>query len=62
MGSLNYKISPAWNVYLSAGRGFETPPPLSYRPDGQPSLNIGLQPSTSDTVELGSKLRLGNGW
>ncbi|WP_116300275.1 TonB-dependent receptor domain-containing protein, partial [Escherichia coli] len=34
---------------------------LSYRPDGQAGLNIGLQPSTSDTVELGSKLRLGNG-
>ena len=63
MGSLNYKISPAWNVYLSAGRGFETPTinELSYRPDGQTGLNIGLQPSTSDTVELGSKLRLGNG-
>ncbi|MBH2845412.1 TonB-dependent receptor [Serratia marcescens] len=63
MGSLNYKISPAWNVYLSAGRGFETPTinELSYRPDGQSGLNIGLQPSTSDTVELGSKLRLGNG-
>ncbi len=63
MGSLNYKINPAWNVYLSAGRGFETPTinELSYRPDGQSGLNIGLQPSTSDTVELGSKLRLGNG-
>ncbi len=63
MGSLNYAVDPAWNVYLSAGRGFETPTinELSYRPDNQPGLNIGLQPSTSDTVELGSKWRVGNG-
>lgn len=65
MGSLNYAVTDAWNVYLSAGRGFETPTinELSYRSvDGsQTGLNLGLKPSTSDTVELGSKTRIGYG-
>nr|WP_223881568.1 TonB-dependent receptor PqqU [Affinibrenneria salicis] len=63
MGSLSYALNAGWNVYLSAGRGFETPTinELSYRPDGQAGLNMGLKPSTSDTVELGSKMRVGNG-
>lgn len=63
MGSLNYALTPQWNLYASAGRGFETPTinELSYRPDGQPGLNTALKPSTSDTFELGSKTRIGNG-
>lgn len=65
MGSLNYAVTDAWNLYASAGRGFETPTinELSYRSvDGtQTGLNLGLQPSTSDTVELGSKTRIGYG-
>lgn len=63
MGSLNYALTPAWNLYVSAGRGFETPTinQLSYRPDGASGLNINLQPSTSNTVEMGSKTRIGDG-
>ncbi|MCU6587175.1 TonB-dependent receptor PqqU [Klebsiella pneumoniae] len=62
-GSLKYALTDAWNVYLSAGRGFETPTinELSYRSDNQGGLNFGLKPSTNDTVEIGSKTRIGNG-
>ncbi|MFM2857553.1 TonB-dependent receptor PqqU [Klebsiella pneumoniae subsp. ozaenae] len=62
-GSLKYALTDAWNVYLSAGRGFETPTinELSYRSDNQSGLNFGLKPSTHDTVEIGSKTRIGNG-
>jgi len=63
MASLSYALTPAWNVYVSAGRGFETPSinQLSYRPDGTAGLNINLKPSTSNTVEIGSKTRIGYG-
>ncbi|HCI6406892.1 TPA: TonB-dependent receptor [Klebsiella quasipneumoniae subsp. similipneumoniae] len=62
-GSLKYALTDAWNVYLSAGRGFETPTinELSYRSDNQSGLNFGLKPSTNDTEEIGSKTRIGNG-
>lgn len=45
--ALKYAMTPQWNVYLSAGRGFETPTinELSYRPDGQSGLNFALQPA-----------------
>lgn len=63
MASLNYAVTPSLNTYISAGRGFETPTinELSYRTDGKSGLNLGLEPSTSNTVELGSKWRVGNG-
>lgn len=65
MGSLNYAVTDAWNLYFSAGRGFETPTinELSYRSvdGGDTGLNLGLKPSTSDTFELGSKTRIGYG-
>jgi iron complex outermembrane receptor protein len=62
-GSLKYAVTDAWNVYLSAGRGFETPTinELSYRSGNQSGLNFALQPSTNETVEIGSKTRVGNG-
>ncbi|HFZ8993416.1 TPA: TonB-dependent receptor PqqU [Citrobacter freundii] len=62
-GSLKYALTEAWNIYLAAGRGFETPTinELSYRPDGQSGLNFDLKPSTNDTVEIGSKTRIGDG-
>lgn len=61
--SLKYAIDSSWNAYLSAGRGFETPTinELSYRSDNQTGLNTNLKPATSDTLELGSKKRIGNG-
>ncbi|ENP6697556.1 TonB-dependent receptor, partial [Salmonella enterica] len=34
---------------------------LSYRADGQSGFNFDLKPSTNDTVEVGSKTRIGNG-
>ncbi|WP_437616083.1 TonB-dependent receptor PqqU [Erwinia sp. V71] len=65
MGSLNYAATDAWNLYVSAGRGFETPTinELSYRSltATDTGLNLGLKPATSDTFELGSKTRIGNG-
>lgn len=63
VGSLRYALTDGWNVYLAAGRGYETPTinELSYRPDGQSGLNFSLKPSTSGTVEIGSKVRIGNG-
>ncbi|SPW22067.1 TonB-dependent receptor Fiu [Cronobacter sakazakii] len=62
-GSLKYALTDAWNVYASYGRGFETPTinELSYRSNGQSGLNFALKPSTSDTVEIGSKTRINNG-
>jgi iron complex outermembrane recepter protein len=61
--ALKYAIDDSWNAYVSAGRGFETPTinELSYRSDGQSGLNLGLKPATSDTVELGTKKRIGYG-
>lgn len=65
MGSVNYAVSDSWNLYASAGRGFETPTinELSYRSINgtQTGLNLGLKPATSDTFELGSKKRIGYG-
>lgn len=62
-GSLKYALTDARNLYLAAGRGFETPTinELSYRADGQSGFNFDLKPSTNDTVEVGSKTRIGNG-
>ncbi|MGD8204702.1 TonB-dependent receptor PqqU [Pantoea sp. FN0305] len=61
--ALKYALTDAWNIYTSAGRGFESPTitELSYRNDDQGGLNNLLQPSTSDTLEIGSKTRIGNG-
>ncbi len=61
--SLKYAIDDSWNTYLSAGKGFETPTitELSYRPDGQKGLNLGLKPSTNKTIEWGTKKRIGFG-
>jgi iron complex outermembrane receptor protein len=55
-----YSATDRVHLYLSAGRGFETPTlnELAYRPDGKPGLNFALQPATSDNYELGTKLRL----
>lgn len=62
-GALKYSVTDGWNLYTAAGRGFETPTinELSYRSDNQNGLNFGLKPATSETLEIGSKTRVGNG-
>lgn len=61
--ALRYAVSPDTNVYVSYGRGFETPTSneLSYRPDGLNGLNFALKPSVSDNLEAGVKTRVGEG-
>lgn len=46
-------------VFASLGRGFETPTvtELSYRPDGEAGLNLGLQPAITRSVEAGARWR-----
>nr|WP_240494282.1 TonB-dependent receptor [Pantoea sp. 1.19] len=63
VAALKYALTPDWNAYVSAGRGFETPTinELSYRSDDRTGLNSGLQPASSDTLEVGSKARLAGG-
>src|SRR5690606_38535984 len=47
------------DLYLNAGRGFETPSAseLAYRPDGLSGLNDALRPSRSDSIEAGPRMR-----
>ncbi|MBO9352687.1 TonB-dependent receptor [Bordetella petrii] len=63
VASLRYAITPSSTVYASYGRGFETPTTneVSYRPDGEAGLNLGLQPAISDNYELGFKSEVGDG-
>ena len=63
VAALRHAITPDTSVYVSYGRGFETPTTneLSYRPDLQPGLNLGLAPSVSDNLEAGVKTRVGQG-
>jgi iron complex outermembrane receptor protein len=57
--ALQWLPTPAWNLYVSAGRGFESPTlnELAYRPDGASGFNTTLQPQTSLQLELGAKWR-----
>ncbi|MGO3128433.1 MAG: TonB-dependent receptor family protein [Luteimonas sp.] len=50
-------------VYLSAGRGFETPTfnELGYRADGGAGFAFDLAPAISDNLELGTKWRAQSG-
>lgn len=54
-----FEINKGFNVYASAGRGFETPTfnELSYRAGGLSGLNFALKPAVSDSVEIGAKFR-----
>lgn len=64
VGAVRYAATPNLNLYATAGRGFETPTlnEISYRPDAQAGLNFGLQPSVNDSVEVGAKARMGDGF
>ena len=59
VAALQWKAAPQLNVYVSAGRGFESPTlgELAYRPDGQAGLNTALQAQTSRQLEVGAKWR-----
>lgn len=61
--SVMYLASDALHLYLSAGRGFETPTlnELAYRSDGSAGVNTALKPARSDNLELGAKWRIGEG-
>jgi len=56
---LMYAINPDVNVYVSAGKGFETPTQaeLAYSSDGS-GFNGALSPSTSTQYEAGIKARI----
>ncbi|MBS7778745.1 TonB-dependent receptor [Acidovorax sp. CCYZU-2555] len=58
--SLSHQLTPEKTVYVSAGRGFETPTfaELSYRTGSIGGLNLDLQPSASTQYEVGFRERL----
>lgn len=58
--SLLYNLSATTNLYVSYGRGFQTPTfaELAYRPDGTSGLNFDLGPSSSNNYEVGLKAQL----
>ena len=67
VAALQWRPSTQFNVYLSAGRGFEVPTlnELAYRPDGGAGFNLELKAQTSRQLELGAKWRGQNaqaGW
>ena len=59
VAALQWRASTELNVYLSAGRGFESPTfgELAYRPDGGPGFNSDLKAQTSRQFEIGAKWR-----
>ena len=63
VAGLVYAAGENLNVYLSAGRGFETPTfnELGYRADGGAGLAFGLRPAVSRNLELGGKWRNARG-
>lgn len=59
VAALQWRGLPGWNLYVSAGEGFEAPTlgDLAYRPDNSGGFNTGLRPQTSKQVEVGAKWR-----
>jgi len=60
---LMFAATPDVHLYVTAGRGFETPTlnELAYRPNGLTGLNLALGAATSDSYEAGVKTRTGWG-
>ncbi|MES2423390.1 MAG: TonB-dependent receptor [Pseudomonadota bacterium] len=63
VAGLTFHATDSTNLYVTAGRGFETPTfnELAYRPTGGGGLNLGLAAATSQQLELGIKSRMA-GW
>jgi len=59
VAALQWRPEKQVNLYVSAGRGFESPTltELAYRPDQSSGLNTALRPQKSKQVELGAKWR-----
>jgi len=59
VGGLMFNATDELHLYLSTGKGFETPTfnELSYRADGQPGLALTLRPAISRNYEVGAKLK-----
>lgn len=59
VAALQWRPVPSFNVYASAGRGFEAPTlnELAYRPDGNAGFNAELLAQTSLQLEVGAKWR-----
>ncbi len=59
VAALQWRPDASLNVYVSAGRGFESPTltELAYRPDGSAGFNTALRPQRSRQVEVGVKWR-----
>lgn len=57
MAALSYQPQEDIKLYVTVGRGFETPAfsELSYRSDSLPGLNLDLQPSENVSAEIGAK-------
>jgi len=62
VAGLMFAATPNLHLYLTAGRGFETPTlnELAYRPNGLTGLNTALVPAKTDSYEAGIKTR--NDW
>ena len=56
---LMFALSDGVHLYATAGRGFETPTlnELAYQPNGATGLNFALQPASSNSGEVGVKMR-----
>jgi iron complex outermembrane receptor protein len=59
VAGLMFSPTAALRLYVSAGRGFETPTfnELSYRSDGGAGLALNLRPAVSQNYEVGAKWR-----
>ncbi len=59
VAALQWRASEALNLYVSAGRGYESPTlnELAYRPNGSAGFNTELRGQSSNQVEVGAKWR-----
>jgi iron complex outermembrane receptor protein len=59
VAALHWRASDVLNLYVSAGRGYESPTfnELAYRPDGSAGFNTELRGQRSTQIELGLKWR-----